>query len=56
MNKVYIKDMKMPKSCRACKFCDFRRFDKLNYCRILNESILVYRGKKQNNCPLEEIK
>lgn len=55
MSKVYIEGMKLPKSCRACKFCDFRSFNKLNYCRILAETIVVYRGKKQNSCPLREV-
>lgn len=54
MNKVYIEGMEMPKSCRMCMFCEFRSFDKLNYCRILDEAIVVYRGKKQSNCPLRE--
>lgn len=47
-------DMEMPKSCRSCKFCDFRGFHKLNFCRLLGITILVYWGKRQEDCPLRE--
>ena len=55
MSKVYIEGFEFPKSCRVCKFCDFRSFDKLNYCRILDEAIVVYKGKRQDDCPLREV-
>ena len=49
-------NMKMPKSCRSCQFCDFRGFSKLNYCRLLGRAIVVYWGKRQEDCPLREVK
>lgn len=51
---VYI-DMKMPKNCKSCSFCNFRGYNKTNLCRLLDEIFTINRGRYEY-CPLKETK
>ena len=56
MSKVYIKDMKMPKSCFGCQFCDEDENNNsiCSITRIIFEENYDYK-RRYKDCPLREV-
>lgn len=52
MSRVYIKDFKMPKSCKNCKFCS--GYDTFAYCDIAEFAIDKKSKGRSEICPLRE--
>lgn len=49
-------DMEMPKGCRVCQFCEYDDINHRYECKLSGWDVCYSYKKRDNNCPLREVK